>query len=234
MFVEITKHTVRDFSQWVEYFGEHFLTELAAGYASEYAGSRPATEKTAWYQIQNFLNFISQSGGAKSLKQWLLNHNWKSTPPLDVSVHWYSVIADYRESLKKQDIGNSSRGNAVWGDNRFLEIAENKGLVPLGLRLHGWKVEPEIGQGSTFLDVTIDKSIDLEALVGSGIDFVEDAVELDDQERRASGLSLPILCLKRKIIIRTKILIYFHQQQLFLRDASNLLSALLLKSLSTI
>lgn len=183
MFVEITKHTVRDFSQWVEYFGEHFLTELAAGYASEYAGSRPATEKTAWYQIQNFLNFISQSGGAKSLKQWLLNHNWKSTPPLDVSVHWYSVIADYRESLKKQDIGNSSRGNAVWGANRFLEIAENKGLVPLGLRLHGWKVEPEIGQGSTFLDVTIDKSIDLEALVGSGIDFVEDAVELDDQER---------------------------------------------------
>ena len=57
--------------------------------------------------------------------------------------------------------------------------------MPLELRLHGWKVEHEVGQGSTFLDVTIDKSIDLEALVGSGLDFVEDSLELDDEERDA-------------------------------------------------
>ncbi|MGP5019760.1 hypothetical protein ACTXK7_19450 [Vreelandella alkaliphila] len=183
MFVEITKHTVRDFSQWVQYFGEHFLVEFAAGYDSEYGDARTATENTAWYQIQKFLNFISQADSAKFLKKWLLNHDWKSKPPLEMSVYWYSVIASYREFLKSRYNENSTRSNAVWGANRFLEIAENRGLVPLGLRLHGWKVEPEIGQGSTFLDVTIDKSIDLEALVGSGLDFVEDAVELDDQER---------------------------------------------------
>ena len=185
MFVEITKHTVRDFSQWVEPFGEHFLTEFALGYRSEYADARPDTERTAWFQIKKILDFFSEAKSAEDLRRWLSRHNWRSTPPLDVSIHWYSVIADYRGFLMKRDIGNRTRQNAVWGANRFFEIAENKGLVPSGMRLHGWKVEHEVGQGSTFLDVTIDKSIDLEGLIGNGLDFVEESLELDDEEREA-------------------------------------------------
>lgn len=184
MFVEIAKYTVRDFSHWVEDFGEHFLVEFAAGYDSEYGEARTATEKTAWHQIKKFMDFVSQADSAKLLKKWLLNHDWKSKPPLEVSVYWYSVIASYREFLKNRYNGNSTRSNAVWGANRFLEIAENRGLVPQSLRLHGWKVESEIGQGSTFLDVTIDKTIDLDALVESEVDFFEHVDEFDEKERQ--------------------------------------------------
>lgn len=185
MFVRVTKHIVRDFSAWTKQFGEYFLTEFASGYGTEYAEARPDTERTAWFQIKAFMDYFSNANSAEPLRKWLSTHNWRSTPPLEVSIHWYSFIADYRWSLKKRDIGNSTRQNAVWGANRFLEIAENKGLVPVGMRLHGWKVGQEIGQGSTFLDVTIDKSIDVEALIGGQLDVINDSLELDDKAKES-------------------------------------------------
>jgi len=174
------------------------MTEFALAYGSEYEGARPDTEKTAWYQIKSFFDFFSGANSAEPLRHWLLRHNWKSSPPLEVSIHWYSVISDYRRSLMKRDIGNRTRQNAVWGVNRFLDIAANKGLVPFGMRLHGWKVEHEIGQGSTFLDATIDESVDVEALIGDQLDVVKGSLGLEDEEREG------IKTLISNIVIETK------------------------------
>jgi len=183
---QIGDKVTRDFSQWSEAFGEEFCARLAAAYEDEYQHARPQSERSYWFRGKRFLDFFADSDQAEVQalrgyyrEQWV--HD--PCPPKSIRIRYSSLLASYRQHVKNNIQNGKSRINLVSGCNAILKLCADAGLLPHNLKVTGWKSIDRIGQGSTFLDVTMVDDSDLKTFISQADEIIGEEFSQDNDSQ---------------------------------------------------
>ena len=156
----------RDFSPWVESFGENFCEQLADAYGPACLSDRLASELSYYHHIRSFLDYFAEADCAAPLRRWLAENFGKvSTVTKEVRAHYNILLASYRKHVDELDLTRPTKNNKISGVQWLLRIGENAGLFPAGLAITGFRVGSKVGRGSTFLDVNMVGEVDLASLM---------------------------------------------------------------------
>ncbi|WP_334018036.1 hypothetical protein [Pseudomonas aeruginosa] len=178
-------YTERDFGKYAESLGHYFCNALVSAYEIFWPDNS-STEVSYFYPIIKFLDFLAEDGSQVELRNFLKTGEISDPSESYIVVLFHNLMSDYRSNLDKLEIENRTKNNHAAGVRAFVRHLANRGVVPHGLHIKGFQFER--GIGSTLLDVTIHKEIDIQALISQHQDTLI-SEGLDDFEGLESLLS---------------------------------------------
>ncbi|MFO6994503.1 hypothetical protein P3D53_09685 [Pseudomonas aeruginosa] len=178
-------YTERDFGKYAVSLGHYFCNALVSAYEIFWPDNS-STEVSYFYHIIKFLDFLAEDGSQVELRNFLKTGEISDLSESYIVVLFHNLMSDYRSNLDKLEIENRTKNNHVAGVRAFVRHLANRGVVPHGLHIKGFQFER--GIGSTLLDVTIHKEVDIQALISQHQDTLI-SEGLDDFEGLESLLS---------------------------------------------
>ncbi|MBP1351394.1 MULTISPECIES: hypothetical protein [Pseudomonas] len=178
-------YTERDFGKYTESLGHYFCNALVSAYEIFWPDNS-STEVTYFYPIIKFLDFLAEDGSQEELRNFLKTGEISDPGESYIVVLFHNLMSGYRSNLDKLEIENRTKNNYAAGVRAFVRHLANRGVVPHGLNIKGFQFER--GIGSTLLDVTIHKEVDIQALISQHQDTLI-SEGLDDLEGMESLLS---------------------------------------------
>lgn len=175
----------RDFGKYTESLGHYFCKALVSAYEIFWPDNS-STEVTYFYQVIKFVDFLAEDSSQEELRNFLKTGEISDPNESYIVVLFHNLMSGYRSKLDKLDIENRTKNNYASGVRAFVRHLANRGIVPHGLDIKGFKFEH--GIGSTLLDVTIHKEVDIQALIFQHQDTLI-SEGLDDLEGMESFLS---------------------------------------------
>lgn len=175
----------RDFGKYAESLGHCFCNDLVSAYEIFWPDNR-STEVTYFCQIIKFLDFLAEDGSQEELRNFLKTGEVSDPSESYIVVLFHNLMSSYRSNLDRLEIDNRTKNNYSFGVRAFVRHLANRGIVPHGLDIKGFKFEH--GIGTTLLDVTIHKEVDIQALISQHQDTLI-SEGLDDLEGMESLLS---------------------------------------------
>lgn len=188
----------RDFSPWVDSFGETFCKQLANSYGPSCLSDRLASEASYYCHVKAFLDYFAEADCATALRHWLIESFGKvSDVPKSIRAHYGILLASYRNHIEGLRLTQSTKNNKVSGVQWLLRMGENAGLFPEGLGITGFCVPPRVGRGSTFLDVNMQGEVDFGYLMSEakrilGEDFFHDGETHEELKTLIENLLLEV------------------------------------------
>jgi hypothetical protein len=178
-------YTERDFGKYTESLGHYFCNALVSAYEIFWPDNS-STEVTYFYSIIKFLDFLAEDGSQEELRNFLKTGEISDLGESYIVVLFHNLMSGFRSNLDKLEIENRTKNTYAAGVRAFVRHLANRGVVPHGLYIKGFKFER--GIGSTLLDVTIHKEVDIQALISQHQDTLI-SEGLDDLEGMESLLS---------------------------------------------
>lgn len=142
----------RSFAQFSDTLGTKFCRDLVAAY-QKFPVDRKASERSYWYALEGFLQYVGSSKHHSFLTESLRNESAQSE---QLIAAFHSAVSGFRESLAtNESISNRTKDNSVARLRACLKHFINEGLMPYGIErgLKGFKYIDKIGSGTTLLDV---------------------------------------------------------------------------------
>lgn len=197
--VKLDRLRHRDFSEFVEAFGENYCEKLASAYRNAVSSLNANSEATYWAGGVHFLRFFATSSRAQKLRNYLsASHLDKSSPSSEINMQFHFLTAEYRAHLEEKHTNNTTRSNKAHQANYLIRIFSNAGLMPYGLDMPLWKVTLKLGAGSTMLDTTISDEVDINGLLESCSECLEFENISSDEERAEIKTLLSNILLDQK------------------------------------
>ncbi len=176
-------YTERNFGKYTESLGHSFCYALVSAYETFWPDNG-STEISYFYHISAFLDFLAEDGSQEELRGVLRAGEISGQSESYIVVLFHNLISSYRRYVSKLGVVNRTKSNYTAGVRAFVRHLANRGVVPHGLDIKGFKFES--GIGSTLLDVTIHKEVDIQtliaqhqdALIGEGLDDLKGIANL--------------------------------------------------------
>lgn len=178
-------YTERDFGKYTESLGHYFCNALVSAYEIFWPDNT-STEATYFYSIIKFLDFWAEDGSQEELRVFIRAGEFSDLGESYIVVLFHNLMSGFRSYLDTLEIENRTKNTYAAGVRAFVRHLANRGVVPHGLFIKGFKFEP--GIGSTLLDVTIHKEVNISALISQHQELLI-SEGLDDLEGMQSLLS---------------------------------------------
>jgi len=142
------RYTERDFGKYTESLGHYFCNALVSAYEIFWPDNT-STEATYFYSIIKFLDFLAEDGSQEELRVFIRAGEFSDLGESYIVVLFHNLMSGFRSYLDRLEIENRTKNTYAAGVRAFVRHLANRGVVPHGLFIKGFKFEPGIGSTST-------------------------------------------------------------------------------------